>query len=249
VERIYVHRDIYKPFLELLGRRVRQLRIGRDADFQVDLGSMTTAKQLKEVDRQVDQAVAAGARVYAQSECHPTEEGLFMPARVLTDVDHQMDIMRLETFGPAVGVMPVDDMDQAVALANDCDLGLTASVWSARNKTGAALAARIEAGVVMVNDHLMSHGMAETPWGGVKASGIGRSHGAIGMAEMTLSQCVVTDTLPGVKKNMWWHPHSAAVYRGMRGIIDMLYGRTLFKRVGGAYHLLRHFPKTFLRNG
>jgi succinate-semialdehyde dehydrogenase/glutarate-semialdehyde dehydrogenase len=247
VERIYVHRDIYKPFLELLGRRVRRLRVGRDSDFQVDLGSMTTVRQLEEVNRQVDQAVAAGARIYAQSECSPPDTGRFMPARVLTEVNHQMDIMRLETFGPAVGVMPVDDMDQAVTLANDCDLGLTASVWTGRNKTGGSLAARIEAGVVMVNDHLMSHGMAETPWGGFKESGIGRSHGAIGMAEMTQSQCVVTDMLPGVKKNMWWHPHSAAVYYGLRGIIDMLYGRSLFQRMGGMYRLLRQFPRTFFR--
>jgi succinate-semialdehyde dehydrogenase/glutarate-semialdehyde dehydrogenase len=248
VERIYVHRDIYKPFLELLGQRVRQLRIGRDTHFQVDLGSLTTASQVTEVNRQVDQAVAAGALIYAQSECNPVDKGLFIPARVLTEVDHHMDIMRLETFGPAVGVMPVDDMDQAVALANDCDLGLTASVWTARNKTGAALASRIEAGVVMINDHLMSHGLAETPWGGFKDSGVGRSHGAIGMAEMTQSQCVVKDVLPGVKKNMWWHPHSEEVYRGMRGVIDMLYGRSLFQRMGGMYHLIRQFSKTFVRN-
>lgn len=248
VERIYVHRDVYEPFLELLAQRVRRLRVGYDLDFQVDLGSMTTAKQLEEVRRQVEQAVGAGARIYAQSECNPADKGLFMPARVLTDVNHSMDIMRLETFGPVVGVMPVDNMDEAVALANDCDLGLTASVWTRRNKTGAELAARIQAGVVMVNDHLMSHGMAETPWGGFKESGIGRSHGAIGMAEMTQAQCVVTDLLPRVKKNMWWHPNSAEVFYGMRGIIDFWYGRRPLQRLKGAYHLLRLFPKTFFRD-
>lgn len=249
VERIYVHRDVYEPFLELLAQRVRRLRIGYDIDFQVDLGAMTTVKQLKEVRRQVEQAIATGARIYAQSECNPADkEGLFMPACVLTDVNHSMDIMRLETFGPVLAVMPVGNMDQAVALANDCDLGLTASVWTTHAKTGAQLAARIQAGVVMINDHLMSHGMAETPWGGFKESGIGRSHGAIGMSEMTQNQCIVKDLLPGVKKNMWWHPHSANVYYGMRGIIDFWYSRRPLQRLKGAYHLLKLFPRTFFRD-
>ncbi|MHB8972504.1 MAG: aldehyde dehydrogenase family protein [Pirellulaceae bacterium] len=79
--------------------------------------------------------------------------------------------------------------------------------------------------MVMINDHLMSHGLAETPWGGFKQSGLGRTHGAIGFAEMTQPQCIVDDLLPFVRKNLWWHPHDHDVYSGMAGIIDMLYAR------------------------
>jgi acyl-CoA reductase-like NAD-dependent aldehyde dehydrogenase len=245
VERIYVPHEIYQPFLDKLAVRVRSLRVGYDTDYQVDMGAMTTAKQMSEVRRQVAQALDAGACIYAQSQGELPPNGLFLPAMVLTEVNHSMDIMRLETFGPVVAVMAVKDMDQAVELSNDSILGLTASVWTASTQTGIQLARRLQTGVVMINDHLMSHGMAETPWGGFKQSGIGRTHGALGMAEMTQAQCIVADWMPGVKKNMWWHPHGPEVYRGIHGMIDFLYGRSLWRRVKGLARLLRIFPRTF----
>jgi acyl-CoA reductase-like NAD-dependent aldehyde dehydrogenase len=248
VERIYVHRSVYEPFLEDLSWRVRRLRVGYDTDYKVDLGAMTTAKQQAEVQRQIDQALAAGAHIYAQSETPDSPQGNFMPAMVLTHVNHGMDIMKLETFGPVLAVMPVADMDEAVALANDSDLGLTASVWTAHAGNGERLARRIAAGVVTINDHLMTHGLAETPWGGFKCSGLGRTHGEIGMAEMTQVQCLVHDYMPKVKKNVWWHPHGPQVYRGLRGMLDVLYGRGVWRRISGLAALMRVFPRTFKKS-
>ncbi len=246
VERIYVHRSVYEPFLSELARRVRALRVGYDTNYNIELGAMTTAKQLSAVQRQIQDALSSGAVIFAQSGVPAGQSGNYMPATILTNVDHHMDIMRLETFGPVVAVMSVDDMDQAVALANDSDLGLTASVWTRDNQTGERLARRIKAGVVMINDHLMSHGLPETPWGGFKNSGIGRTHGAAGMAEMTQVQCLVRDVMPKVKKNMWWHPHGPKVYNGLKGLIDFLYGRKLVRRLWGLVRLLRVYPRTFI---
>ena len=247
VKRIYIHHCVYQAFLDALAPRVERLRVGYDTDYDVDLGAMTTARQMTEVQRQVQAALESGAVIYAQSRTPVDEKGQFLPARVLTRVHHGMDIMRLETFGPVVGVMAVENMDQAVAvaLANDSDLGLTASVWTRDRKKGVRLARRIKAGVVTVNDHLMSHGLAETPWGGFKHSGIGRTHGAAGMAEMTQLQCLVQDFMPKVKKNLWWHPHSLHVYHGLRGIIDFLYAQNLGQWFWGLKKLLRTFPSTF----
>ena len=245
VERIYVHRSIYAAFLDALGKRVKRLRVGYDTDYHMDLGAMTTQKQMQEVQRQVRQALDGGAVLHAQSAVPENAKGNFLPAMVLTHVNHQMDVMRLETFGPVLGVMPVDDMDAALTLANDSDLGLTASVWTRNSKSGMQLARQIKSGVVMINDHLMSHGLAETPWGGFKRSGIGRSHGAEGMAEMTQVQCLVQDVMPAVKKNFWWHPHGPQVYQGLRGVIDLLYGNGLGQRLRGLKKLLRVFPRTF----
>jgi succinate-semialdehyde dehydrogenase/glutarate-semialdehyde dehydrogenase len=247
VERIYVHHAIYEPFLEALGAGIRRLRTGSDTNHLSDLGAMTTQKTMTEVQRQIREALDAGAQIYAQSGNIP-KTGNFLPAMVLTKVDHSMDVMRLETFGPVLGVMPVDDMEQAVALANDSDLGLTASVWTSDASSGEQLARRLKAGVVTINDHLMSHGLAETPWGGFKKSGIGRTHGAIGMAEMTQPQCVVHDYLPKVKKNFWWHPHGPAVYNGLRGLLDFLYADGIWAKVKGLAKLLRVYPKTFRRD-
>jgi acyl-CoA reductase-like NAD-dependent aldehyde dehydrogenase len=245
VERIYVHRSVYRPFLDELAGRVKKLRIGYDTDYQVDLGAMTTTAQLMEVRRQVEAAVQAGARIYAQSSMPAGNQGNFLPAMILTEVDHRMEIMRLETFGPVLGVMPVDDMEQALALANDCDLGLTASVWTRSPSQGERLARRIKAGVVTINDHLMTHGLPQTPWGGFKHSGLGRTHGAAGMAEMTQVQCLVHDLMPGIRKNFWWHPHGPQVYQGLRGVIDFLYAESLGQRLWGLKRLLRAFPRTF----
>ncbi len=249
VERVYVHRDVYDDFLKRVGQRVRSLRVGPDIDFNVDVGTMTTANQLRTVRKHVDDALERGATVFAESKCPATEHGLFHPAMVLTDVDHSMLVMREETFGPVMGVMKVDSMDEAIELANDSDLGLTGSVWSRNREQAGQLARRIQAGAIPINDHLMSHGLAETPWGGFKQSGIGRTHGEIGFAEMTEPQCIVQDYLPAVRKNMWWHPHSKAVYQGLRGIIDLLYSDEAGSRVQGAGKLLRLFPRTFRNRG
>lgn len=245
VERIYVHRSVYEPFLEALAAHVKKLRVGRDTDFQVDLGAMTTARQTAAVRGQVEAALQAGAHIYAQSNVPEDAGDHFLPAMVLTDVDHTMEIMTAETFGPVVGVMAVDSMAQAVELANDSDLGLTASVWTTQAKAGRQLARQIKAGVVTLNDHLVSHGLAETPWGGFKQSGIGRTHGAIGMQEMTQPQCLVDDLLIGVKRNLWSHPNSRSYYKGLKGMLDLLYGRTLKNRLVGLWRTILILPRIF----
>jgi succinate-semialdehyde dehydrogenase/glutarate-semialdehyde dehydrogenase len=155
--------------------------------------------------------------------------------------------MREETFGPIVGVMPVDSMDEAIKLANDSMLGLTGSVWTRDLKQGEALARRIKAGAVTVNDHLMSHGLAETPWGGFKESAIGRSHGEIGFEEMTQPQVIVKDYLIFANRGLWWHPYSAKVYKGLAGLLEALYGQGLFKRLLGALRLARILPRILTR--
>jgi acyl-CoA reductase-like NAD-dependent aldehyde dehydrogenase len=245
VERIYVEGEAYQPFLERLAAKVRALRVGPDADFRVDLGAMTTRQQMETVRRHVADALQRGAKVYAQSPCPEGTGGNFLPAMVLTEVDHTMLVMREETFGPVVGVMKVADLDEAIRLANDSHLGLTGSVWSRNRRRARGLAARILAGVVTVNDHLMSHGLHETPWGGFRQSGIGRTHGQIGFDEMTQVQCLVDDWLPLVRRNMWWYPHGPGVYRGIAGFIEFLFGRGLGRRLAGLGRGLRTFLRTF----
>jgi len=247
VERIYVHADVYQAFLDLLAEKVRRLRVGPDVDHRVDLGAMTTRKQMETVRRHVADALDRGATLYAQSSCPAGAAGNFLPAMVVSGVDHSMLLMREETFGPVVGVMRVADMDQAVALANDSRYGLSASVWSRNRRLARRLAARLQAGVVTINDHLMSHGLPETPWGGFKESGIGRTHGRIGFAEMTQVQCVVDDLAPGVHKDLWWHPHGPEVYRGVRGAADFLYAKGLRRRLAGLRELVRLLPRIFRR--
>ncbi len=247
VERIYVHKDVYDPFLKLLVDQVKSIRVGHDTDFCVDIGAMTTTQQVETVKRHLDDAVKKGAKIAAESGCPKKSNGNFLPAMVLTNVDHSMLVMREETFGPVVGVMKVNDMEEAVKLANDSNLGLTASVWSKNRKEAESLARRIQAGVVMINDHMMSNGLAETPWGGFKESGIGRTHGELGFNEMTEPLCIVHDYLPGVQKNMWWYPQSKSVYDGIKGTIDFLYSRNIAKKLVGSLKTTKLFLRTFTK--
>ena len=246
VERIYVHQAVYEPFMKALKRRVEALRIGLHDDDARDLGSMTRATQCEKVDALFQDARRQGAILFAESRPQAVPAaGLFMPARVLANVNHGMRLMREEIFGPLVGVMKVKDMDQAVELANDSQLALTASVWTRSRRHGAALAQRLQAGVVMVNDHLMSHGLAETPWGGWKESGIGWTHGKTGFQEMLRSQVIVQDYLPFARRNMWWHPHDRRLYQGLRGALDALYSRNIGRRLKGLFRLLKIVPRYF----
>ena len=247
VERIYVHESVYEPFLAKLSERVKNLRVGYDKDFSCDLGSMTTKKQKDAVMRQVEEALSRGAVIYAQSPCPEGDcGGNFMPAMVLTNVDHTMEVMKDETFGPVVGVMKVKTMEEAVELANDSNLGLTGSVWSKNRATAERYARKVMAGVVMVNDHLMSHGLAETPWGGFKESGIGRSHGEIGFSEMTQPQCIVDELFPFLRRDMWWYPHNESVYSGVKGFLEMLYSPDASARLTGAVRMAKTFARSFV---
>jgi succinate-semialdehyde dehydrogenase/glutarate-semialdehyde dehydrogenase len=109
------------------------------------------------------------------------------------------------------------------------------------------VAERLEAGTVTINDHLMSHGMAETPWGGFKSSGFGRSHGEIGFLEMTQPRVVISDRLHRMPRNMWWYPHNKAVYEGLKSAITFLYGRGLFQRAASLVRVIRLYMRSFTR--
>jgi succinate-semialdehyde dehydrogenase/glutarate-semialdehyde dehydrogenase len=246
VERIYVHERVYRSFIDILKSRIEHLRVGYDQDFNLDMGAMTTEKQFNKVTEHIHDALKKGAHILIQAKM-PEDPKLhnLMPATVLIDVNHDMDVMRHETFGPVLGVMKVKDMEQAVELANDSYLGLTVSVWSKNHKKAMRIGRKVKAGTITINDHLMSHGLPETSWGGFKQSGIGRSHGRLGMEEMTQPQTIVNDIMPFVRKNLWWQPYSQQIYEGVRSMITALYGKKIFSRFRAFHKLMKIFPRIF----
>lgn len=211
VERIYVHESVYQPFVDLLASKTRAMRHGADHSFEVDMGSMTTEDQMKTVKSHVDQAVRAGAKIVAQSKPADVGRGWFYPATLVTEVDHSMTLMREETFGPVLPVMKFRTVEEALELANDSSMALTSSVWSRNISEARKIAARLQSGVTTINDHLYTHGQAETPWGGWKESGIGRTHSMLGIEEMTQAKVINWDLLPS-KRNIWWFPFDRGTY-------------------------------------
>lgn len=234
VERIYVQASVYQPFVDLLAAKTQALRHGMpNGQCNVDIGSMTTAKQRQTVERQVAAAVQDGAKIVAESQRIGTEQGEFHPAVLMTGVTHQMSLMRDETFGPVLPVMPFNTEDEAVALANDCTMALSASVWTRNLARGKQLAARIDSGVVVINDHLYTHGMSDVPWGGPKDSGIGRTHGPEGLMEMTKPKVVNWDWLHA-KRNLWWYPHDHSTHQALLNALHLAAPRTLFGFIAAA---------------
>jgi acyl-CoA reductase-like NAD-dependent aldehyde dehydrogenase len=233
VERCYVHRSLYGPFLEACVRHTRQLRVGSGIDPETDIGPLIHQRQLLNVESQVEEARVQGARVLAGGKRLPEIGANYYAPTVLADVTHGMRIMREETFGPVLPVMPFDSDDQAIGLANDSEYGLAASVWTRDRARGDALARRIEAGTVMVNDAVSCFGISEAPHGGVKASGIGRSHGRFGLEEMGRMKYIDSDRLPGMEK-IWWYGYGKAFARQMEGLLDWQFARGLGRRLRGA---------------
>ncbi|HJL20241.1 MAG TPA: aldehyde dehydrogenase family protein [Sandaracinaceae bacterium LLY-WYZ-13_1] len=186
IERIYVHRDVYDPFVEAMVAGVEALRLGDPTDETTTLGPVVRVSNAKRIQAQLDAALAAGAtaRVDASRFEAAAERGLpYLAPQLLTDVTHEMEIMREETFGPVVGVMPVADDEEALRWMNDSRYGLTASIWTKDLGAAARLGDRIETGTVFANrcDYLDP----ELAWVGIKDSGNGCTLSRIGYEHLT----------------------------------------------------------------
>lgn len=255
VERVYVEKEVAEPFLDRIVAETRKLRVGPEA--ARDVGPLTLERQRETVERHVADAREKGARVLTGGEAHQGP-GFFYPPTVLADVDHTMDVMREETFGPVLPVMVVESVDEAIRLANDCDYGLTASGWTRSPSTAGRLQRELQAGVVSINDGLSSFGEPAAPWGGVKQSGLGRTHGTIGLREMVQPKYVSLDRSRGPE--LWWYPydqafgdllsaanpalHAPTLGRRLRSLLRLSTCSRLWRRLGPR-RLLMHVDKLF----
>ena len=217
VERCYVQESIAPKFIEQVLAETRELKQGLGTDTEVDVGAMSNENQLQIVTDHVNDAKQRGAKVLAGGQRGSNRAGLFYEPTVLTNVDHNMTIMRDETFGPVLPVMTFTTEDEAIKLANDSPYGLTASVWTKNIAKGRRIAERIEAGTVMVNEVVYTHGIAQTPWGGVKDSGYGRTHGRMGLLELVHPQHIHVNRLSFLP-DLWWFRYSAQASRLFGGL-------------------------------
>ncbi|MEV7149140.1 succinic semialdehyde dehydrogenase [Streptomyces sp. NPDC093084] len=198
VERLYVAESIRDRFVAAFAARTGQLRVGAAYDYSIDVGSLTTPSQLRTVTEHVDDAVAKGATVLAGGKARPDLGPLFYEPTILTDVTPDMTLCEHETFGPVVSVYSYRDVDEAIALANASPYGLNASVWSGNGARGRAVAARVHAGTVNVNEAFAAAwGSVDAPMGGMGDSGLGRRHGADGILKYTEPQTVAHQRVQG----------------------------------------------------
>lgn len=184
VERVYVIDSVYEEFLRHLRLETARLKMGytTDTDSPFDLGPLTFERQVQIAEEHLQDALGKGAVVVEGGR----RKEMFMEPTILVNVDHDMKVMQEETFSPILPVMKVQDEAEAIALANDCQYGLSASVWSRDIARAEAVAARIEAGTLLVNDTMSHYAVPLLPFGGVKASGNGRIHGREDLRQFTL---------------------------------------------------------------
>jgi acyl-CoA reductase-like NAD-dependent aldehyde dehydrogenase len=214
IERLYVHAVIFEPFLEAFVDRTRELRLGAGFDFEADVGSLISERQLRKVQMHVDEAAVGGARVHTGGRSRPDIGPYFFEPTILTDVTSEMRIFSEETFGPVVAVSPFHSDDEAVELANDSSYGLSASVWTQDPEQGIRIARRLEAGTVNVNEaYAAAWGSVDAPMGGFKESGVGRRHGVEGLLKFTEPQTVAVQR--GVPLDLAAPELGSARYRGL----------------------------------
>jgi acyl-CoA reductase-like NAD-dependent aldehyde dehydrogenase len=242
-ERVYVVNRVADRFTELCVEKTRRLRVGAGDDPDTEVGPLIRERQLRIVEEHVAEAVAAGATILTGGRrANPAGlAGFFYEPTVLTNVHHGMRIMREETFGPVLPIMTVENEAEAVRLANDSEFGLSASIWTRDLQRGERLARSIESGSVMVNDCLSSFGIAEAPHGGVKLSGLGRTHSWVGLMEMVRVKYIDLDLIPKLPK-LWWFGYDGRSSRLMESFVDFLFAPRFWSRVRGGLGLLARAP-------
>jgi acyl-CoA reductase-like NAD-dependent aldehyde dehydrogenase len=230
VQRIYVEEAIAQQFIASCVEKTRKLRLGPPSDKDAEIGPMIRPAQLEKVEAQLRDAVARGAQIACggnrRSDLGPT----FLEPAVVTNVDHSTPLMREETFGPVIAICAVKSADEAVALANDSDFALSASVWTGDAAKGRELALRIRAGSVMVNDVASYYGISEAPHGGSRSSGWGRSHSRFGLLEIVQVKYVDVDLLPGTRKS-WWFGYNESLAVAADRFVDFLFAPRWTRRM------------------
>ena len=206
IERVYVLREVADRFIAGVHREAEAMAVGEPLEWGTEIGPMTSEGQYGIVVELIEDAVDSWATKLCGGPVDPPGlSGKFNAPTVLTGVTHEMRIMREEIFGPVLPIVVVDSEQEAIDLANDSEFGLGASVWTKDRLRGERIARKLESGMVWINDHSFSHGACQCSWGGVKDSGLGRSHSKFGFYECVNIKMNAWE--PGLTRDFWWHPY------------------------------------------
>jgi acyl-CoA reductase-like NAD-dependent aldehyde dehydrogenase len=232
-ERVLVEASVADRFINLAATEIARLRqapppLARPHAADVDVGAITFAPQMDHADRHIADAVARGGRVVTGGTRRTDLPGRFFAPTLIVDATPEMDVMREETFGPVLPVMRVADAEEALRVANASPMGLSGSVWSGDAGRAVALARRLDAGSVCINDALVNYFIVEAPLGGIKASGMGFRHGPEGLRQFCRIETIVEDRpllgwLSRLLGRELTFPYSARTQRLLRWVMKRFY--------------------------
>src|SRR5229473_395398 len=243
VERLFVEQLVSDEFAARCVAKTKKLRLGTGSDPATDVGPMIRPQHVQRMVDLIEDAVSRGAGVLCGG--HPRVDlgaNFFVPT-VITNVDSSMNLFQEETFGPILAIQPVENSEEAITRANDSPFALSASVWTRDNSRGEAIAKRLRAGAVMVNDVISYFAIAEAPHGGCAASGWGRTHGKAGLLEMVQTKYIDVDRLPSREKP-WWYRYGADLERAADSFLQFELSGSIAARIRHARGAL----KTMFRN-
>ncbi len=224
VERLYIEEPAAEKLTELIVEKTKKLKQGAGGDETVSIGAMSSERQMKIVEDHVESFQKEGAKILTGGK----HKDLFFEPTVISGANNSMRAMREETFGPTLPIATFRTEEEAITLANDSEFGLTASVWTKDLTKGKRVAEQIEAGTVCVNEVLYTHGIGQTPWGGFKNSGRGRTHGVEGLMELVQPQHIHVNRL-AILPNAWWMPYSKTAIETFRGFARYFASGSLFQ--------------------
>lgn len=230
IKRVFVEEPQYEPFVARALAAVAKLRLGPGRDPDTDVGPMIRESQVQIIEKQLAQAVSQGAQIRCGGRRRPDLGPQFFEPTILTGVRPEMAVMQEETFGPIMPIIPVRNADEAVEMANATRFGLSATIFSRDTVKARRLALRLQAGTVAINDVAFHAGISDSPYGGFKSSGLGKSHGPEGLLNMVKSQYIDVDPLPGMYKP-WWFPYSSELRAKLDKFASMVNGRSLRKKI------------------
>jgi len=236
VERVYAHQAVYDRLVELIAEKTKALRVGDPSQGEVDVGPLIDESQVNIVQRQVNEAVSKGARILAGGK--RLGESLFFEPTVLVDTTDDMEVVHDETFGPLLPIMKVCSDEEAIRRANDSIYGLTAYVFTENPDRGRRIASQLEAGSVLINDVLISHGCPETPWQGCKMSGVGRVHSDQGLRDLCYAYHIQEDAPGQPKKSSFWYAYSEKRYQQLLGMSQTLFSRNISGKIEGIKNMI-----------
>jgi acyl-CoA reductase-like NAD-dependent aldehyde dehydrogenase len=224
VERLYVEESAAEKLTNLIVEKTKKLKLGAGYEETTDVGAMSSEKQLNIVKDHVADFEKEGAKILTGGKSND----LFFEPTVIAGATNAMRAMREETFGPTLPIATFKTEEEAIKLANDTEFGLTASVWTRDLTKGKRVAEQVEAGTVCVNEVLYTHGIGQTPWGGFKNSGRGRTHGLEGLMELVQPQHIHINRL-AILPNAWWLPYGANAIETFKGFAKYFASGSLFQ--------------------